>query len=354
MWTSMDYDKLKTLSQVIEDVGEDGVFGDVDIDEASKQAIIAWFNFRKVCDNTYFVKFFQRQLTAYLWQYDQYLRLQSVAFDPMVADYMERQIIRKGDRKDSSTRKTTTTNDLTTTTDGSTSGSTTGKTTNNLKTTSNGSTENNSEVTVSGTDTTDTDSTVTGTGTIDVLDDGTSENTRNGTNNNKSLSAQLPQSSVNQDGVFPENLNWQYLTQQDESRGTNSDTDNGKTHNDQTTTRNTQDTTAGTSTLTRDMTTAGHDTGTTESTIDNTGTVDTEGQTSGTSNSTTTNTGTVVGDETGSVDSQSNDDTRERYTGRHESPQDLLDRARKYITSTNAFNWLVAQLEPCFMGVYDI
>lgn len=41
-------------------------------------------------------------------------------------------------------------------------------------------------------------------------------------------------------------------------------------------------------------------------------------------------------------------------TGRHEAPADLLARAVAYIQGTDAWEWLRRQLEPCFMGVYEV
>lgn len=354
MWAPTDYDELKTLGEVVADIGEDGLFGSIGLDDASKKAVVEWFNYRKVCDNALFVPFFQRKLNMNYWQYEQYLRVQSVEFDPMVAEYLERQVVRKGERSDETTRSTTTTNDLKSETDGSNTGTTSGKQTNALKTERTSGSENDSTVRNTGSDTTTVDTTVQGTGDIKVTDSGKGEKNTNGTAGHKALSGQLPQSSVNADGAFPENLNWQYLTQQDETKDNTSSTETDTRNYVQTTDRNTVDSTQGETVLTHDTTTTGHDEGSANETVDSTGTVSTDGTSQEKYNSMVKNTGTVTGEDKGSVASRNNDDTRERYTGRHESPQDMLDRARDYIMKTNAFNWLVYQLEPCFMGIYDI
>ena len=47
--------------------------------------------------------------------------------------------------------------------------------------------------------------------------------------------------------------------------------------------------------------------------------------------------------------------TREIYTGRNgENMATALEKAKNYIQTTSAWEWLSKQLEPCFMAVYDI
>lgn len=48
-----------------------------------------------------------------------------------------------------------------------------------------------------------------------------------------------------------------------------------------------------------------------------------------------------------------NTDT-EIYSGRDESPQELLAKAAAYVKNSCAWDWLKTQLEPCFMCIYDI
>lgn len=354
MWIDTDYDNLKTLNDIVEEVGEEAVFGATDLDDATRQNILNWFKYRKVCDNTQFIPFFQRVIDMNTWQYDQLLRVQSVEFDPMVAEYMERQVLQKGTRSGKGGRKSTTTNDTSTNTEGSASGTSKGKQTNALKTVQSGETETNSSVHVGGDDVTDVNTTVTGGGTVGVEGKSDDEKNMTGSSGHKSMTGQLPQSSINASGGFPEALNWQYVTQQDENKDTNQSKETDKHTDSQTTTRNTTDTTSGTTTVTHDVTTTGHDTGTTTNTTDNTGTVSNDGETQEKHNSVVKNTGTVTVEDETNEDTTDNNDTRERYTGRHEAPQDMLDRARSFIMKTNAFVWLIDKLEPCFMSVYDI
>lgn len=46
-------------------------------------------------------------------------------------------------------------------------------------------------------------------------------------------------------------------------------------------------------------------------------------------------------------------DHRERYSGRHKAPPELLKMAQEYIVGSNAVKWLFRQLEPCFFELYE-
>lgn len=69
-----------------------------------------------------------------------------------------------------------------------------------------------------------------------------------------------------------------------------------------------------------------------------------------TRNQTTENSGSTKSQESGV---QSGED-REIYSGRHASPQAMLDEARRYIENMNAFRWLCRQLDDCFYLPYNI
>lgn len=59
------------------------------------------------------------------------------------------------------------------------------------------------------------------------------------------------------------------------------------------------------------------------------------------------------GEQTGNASKSASGESRERYSGRHESPQELLDKAWTYIMRANAFKWLCQQLETCFLAELD-
>ena len=88
--------------------------------------------------------------------------------------------------------------------------------------------------------------------------------------------------------------------------------------------------------------TTGNQTGTVTSTITK-NSQDTRKQT-------TENSGSTKGSQSGV---QSGED-REIYSGRHASPQAMLDEARRYIENMNAFRWLCRQLDDCFYLPYNV
>lgn len=179
---SDSYDNLKTFREVLQEQTQAVVFGDTQIDEATQTAIVNWFQFRKVADNDKFVAYFQRLLKANEEQYINYMRIQTVQFDPLVTQYMERLLNRDGSSSEQDKDTTVNTGNDTVNTSG------TAKT-------------NNSDNSV--TDSRGVDST-----------------TQNGETGDKSMNAQLPQSATGAGVGLPENLNWKYATQQDERKGT--------------------------------------------------------------------------------------------------------------------------------------
>lgn len=99
----------------------------------------------------------------------------------------------------------------------------------------------------------------------------------------------------------------------------------------------------------------------TESGTQTAGGVDSTTRTLGTTQTTTgtgTSTNSTTGTETTAEDSgrlsQRDSLSQDIYTGRHDDPATLLQKAASYIMTTNAFEWLCKQLDVCFIGVYDI
>ena len=282
MWIYKDYsdsyDNLKTFQEVLQEQTQPVVFGDTKIDEATQTAIVNWFQFRKVSDNDKFVAYFQRLLKANEEQYINYMRIQTIQFDPLVTQYMERLLNRDG--VNSEKDKDTTVN----------TGNDTINTSGTAKT-------NNSDNSV--TDSRGSDST-----------------TQNGETGDKSMNAQLPQSSTGAGAGLPANMNWNYATQQDERKGTsknNSKSESmGKTTN----------------------------TGTSTGTASNEQTTKSDRTTQTVKN----------GERSGS----NSEVVKERMTGRSGEPtSELLKKAVSYITTTNGFFWLVDKLEAAFMAIYE-
>lgn len=275
---SDSYDNLKTFREVLQEQTQAVVFGDTQIDEATQTAIVNWFQFRKVSDNDKFVAYFQRLLKANEEQYINYMRIQTVQFDPLVTQYMERLLNRDGSSSEKDKDTTLNTGNDTVNTSG------TAKT-------------NNSDNSV--TDSRGVDST-----------------TQNGETGDKSMNAQLPQSSTGAGAGLPENLNWNYATQQDERKGTIKN--NSKSES----------------------------TGKTTNTGTSTGTASNEQ----TTKSDRTNQTVKNGERSGS----NSEVVKERMTGRSGEPtSELLKKAVSYITTTNGFFWLVDKLEAAFMAIYE-
>lgn len=275
---SDSYDNLKTFQEVLQEQTQAVVFGDTQIDEATQTAIVNWFQFRKVSDNDKFVAYFQRLLKANEEQYINYMRIQTVEFDPLVTQYMERLLNRDGSSSEKDKDTTVNTGNDTVNTSG------TAKT-------------NNSDNSV--TDSRGVDST-----------------TQNGETGDKSMNAQLPQSSTGAGAGLPKNLNWKYATQQDERKGTSKN--NSKSES----------------------------TGKTTNTGTSTGTA--------TNNQTTKSDRTNQTVKNGERSGSNSEVVKERMTGRSGEPtSELLKKAVSYITTTNGFFWLVDKLEAAFMAIYE-
>lgn len=327
-----------------------------ELDPATIEALTDWFGLRYLCDDDHFSVFFTREINMLQWQYDQMRRLESVQFDPMVSQYMERWANRTGDD----------THNIQTNTEGTNKQETTG-TNNGTSTSTPGVTETtetvsrpNTTTTTTGTSEGTTSGNSTTEGNTKEANGGTSETTGStqSKTRNHALSGVLPDSSTygtgtaaGEDGM-PNVLNWTYASGQTGSVGSDDSTTGNKT-----TTSNegsgesstTVDSTATTNTEST-STTAVSGTDTTETTTTRSGSDSTvnQGTTSGTVDGQTTGKSTEQGS-----NSFSHTD-KEISTGRGEAPQDMLDRARSYILKMNAFDWLRKQLDSCFLGVYNI
>lgn len=297
MYTMRDYDELKTLEEFLQGADISTLFEGTSIDEATQQAVYNWFKFRKVCDNEKFQLFFNRLITAHSEQYYSLVRVQSIKFDPLVTQYMERLIDRSATNSE------------------------------NEKRTSNRSGNANNTDRTTGGDTTATEgsASTTNTDNVNTTQKGTQKGSQNGSSNDKSMSAQLPQSSTGAGAGLPDALNWNYATQQDESKNTNEqNTDNETTGNS---------TSKGTSK----------------------GTATNEQTTKVTHNTTVTGSNNHNENETsnGERNGSNSEVVKERSTGRSGETPELLSKAIAYISKTNAFFWLVDKLEAVFMTVYE-
>lgn len=339
-----------TLNELVAKVGKAGLFNGTDYDEATQDAIIFWYGERQICDDVLFERYFKRLLNAIHDQYINYLRIQTVKIDPLVSDYMERLVkdTTEGTTSGKTTRKGSTVTDGTSNTTNGNTSTTEGTNTGTIKSEGGGTSSETVGETNGGT--------VKNTGTVkdEASSDGNSTSMVDGENHttNMNANADIPQSPQNTDGSFPEKLNWQY--QSGQSQGKNDATDKRRTtetHQDTNTTTRTDDTTT---------TTEGQasKTASGETTTDNTTTNDLKNTSKTTVNGTGSKkddvTVTTDGSDTTEGSTKNTGEHTEQYSGRHEAPQDLLDRCRSYILQTNAFMWLVSQLQECFRGVLDL
>lgn len=279
-------------------------------------------------------------------QYSEYLRIENIKIDPMVTDYIERQIR----TKNAGTTETTTAGTITET---STNGGTTTTTetprtirttTRNINNTEN-STDNLTQSQTLDTNTTETRNTTDTTA-------GTTSDSTTAANDTREMQRTLPNTTyytnygVNtaRDSSMPQRLVWTDASTQGERDSKETTTANGSNNTETTATGTITTATTGNPTGTTAETYSGNSTGTETATEEAGGTSTTAAETTGTGSRTGNNSGT------NSTESTAAGQTREQYTGRHgQAPQDLLDRAREYILRTNAFEWLCIKLNANFL-----
>lgn len=257
------------------------LYQNLTIDDATREEIFDWFQYREIVDDEKFRTFFRRKMSLYLSRYDDLVRVDLTKIDPLVSSYRERELIHKGD-------VTGTGSD----------------TTENKKTGSDSNT-----VTHSGRDTYYNESTPGVSTTV----------TNTGTQGTQRMEKLNPQSiSYSGGGVgMPDNFDWSYSTNQSE--------DKRKDDLSQVTTRTGSD-------ENNSYTEYGH----TVTTTTKPGVTDTSTVTKGSG--------------------QKYDLTdHEIWTGRDGlTPQEALMKMREYLRETNALQWLLRQLEPCFLAIYEI
>ena len=358
--------------------------------------IYAWYQFRRVCDNERFQAYFNRELKLLERQYLLLLRSDMTTWDPMVSDYMERQI----QADEQGTSKMTV------------SGSKTGKQTGTKKNDKGGSDTIESESDSHATRTLDTQQDTTGHGALSGTDTVTSNSTReddltrkrdenttrtddltsssktdrmdNEISDAKTLAGSTPDSSTYGTGGSiglkapaegmpevlheigaPDKLDWKYTSQQSEAVGTSdkvgrevaTSTDSGTV----TTEGGSTETDSGTVTMNGESATKYGRTSDDTQKVEQTGTIK---DATGSTGSVVTKYGSESTDTIDMADSQTSNeeqagesgktlDHKERYSGRHEAPPDLLQKAQSYIMNSNSLKWLIRNLEPVFFQVYE-
>ena len=291
-----------------------------------KTRLTDWYASREICtpDEEKFLRFWRRQLSRSYGRYLQEVELELLEIPELVNYRRAVHSVVNGETTGNNSQTVNTENSGTNsqTTNG---GYTLDRTSNSTTDTTN---SNTSDGTNSGTDTVTRDETTNTTAQREQLTENIAEHLERG----------LPQSTVYGAGGFPDQLDWQYASGQSADR-----TKNG-------TVKDTNETsTDGTNTTTRSGTDHREDTGTTNTETDATG-KDTQthndtvtGTTSGTSET------TVSGENSGTNRNES--DTVE--SGQNELETEIRAKIRGYIMNSISLDWLLSQLEICFMGVFE-
>lgn len=350
MWRNKDYNELQTFGEWATEHDFQALFAGSQIDAATQQNILSWFFTRKVftADVDDFIRKFKIKLFTVESQYLQYIRVESTQFDPMVQNYMERLVT--GTTTASTTTDVATKGGITTTTDTETEEEVKANRDSNSTTTTADEAVGTVNETREGSNTTvflgntDTDRKADTINTLaytkNVSTDGT----------NKGLTGQLPRSTTYGNGL-PTTLNWALTSTQEEGRTDSSEDTTGRDTNTIDATEKTELTTNDRTTLTIDETinraSTDDKTGRSTTKADETSDQNKDGKVHSVATTENNGTSATTGESTGEAE------TKERYSGRSQAPQDMLDRARNYILKTNAFTWLTTQLESVFMSVYE-
>ena len=304
----------KTLSQIITDKTETAVFGNI-LDSATNEELKQYFLDRYACfeDEDKFIRVFHRNLRIYKKQYNDKLRVQNIEFDPMITRYLERQVINKV--TNTGTENTTNAENATRLIN---NGGTVTLKTDNITTDTGNSQERGSS------------------GYTDNLS-GSTSNTHSGNENyqdrTRNILSVFPQANVgsNTGGNLDDNVAYNYATQMTDNKNKGDKQDNA-TDNGQH-----QDINTGSSNRTNN--------------IDSSSRNVLDGTQTQTNNSNSNRTDTKNATQNVSNSGEENSNLKERFTGRENyDSATLLTHAREYISSSNAFLWLVQQLSICFIS----
>lgn len=304
-----------------------------EVDTATADNLYDYFADRTPIDN--FERYIHITTLEYIQQYNMMLRDESVSYDAMVTDYIERltksktngQETAHGETKDG--KKTNTT--LTGTGEDKTVVDSTGNTTETPNTTVTENTNSDTNGSRKNTGTQETNGTDGGTTTADGV--GNSMGMGKTNPNQVAYSASA--------GVLPA-LNWASADSQQQSKTDENRSETRSNHNDSTRTDNLTETTTD------------HGEGKTTTSTTGTNKTDTTGKQTTTYTRGAGNKTEGTEDSTGTSDSQnsSNSESRttDRYAGRHGySPAELLEKSRNYILLMKSFKWLCDKYNHCFL-----
>ena len=299
------------------------------VPETTKALIEEWFGLRNVCDDDHFERFFRRKMNGTALRFAQLKRIELSAFDPLVANYIEREEISSSTGSHSITSEES--GSKTATSEGTSTNSKSGE-----ETTENTNVSDPQVVEFT-----------TSTRTPDLTETNTTSGTSSETHSEDAKDVQVNKSapmSIEYAGATAgniPNLNWGTLSAQQQAEHEGGSTQSGTTSGSE----------SRTSTGTEDNESKKWSTGV-DTVTDNGGREWSETDSGTNSNESSEST------EGSRSESGTNSDNRTVHTidsGRSGlTPQEAFSSAVAYLKTSSAFAWLRGELEECFMSVYDI
>lgn len=363
--------QTKTFSQII----DEGYTYPAIIPQDLQAVIYDWYQDRHVADDEKFPLWFSRILKADYEQYKQILRIEPgyAQYDWLVTQYRELQ------REEEGTLENATTSSATGTRRVEGTESTTKTDDKSVTRTVDMDEDVDDSTTVTRGGTTGVSGSGSKTGTETVEHDATSDTTTSGTTsgntsdttettrdiNARAMQKSLPMSNSYASGSIPAGdlpvLDWQAATGQEQtvtdddtntqSSGTSAGSTSGTEHNvldgQDKTTYNISDTNGSTTTTSESESRTG-DRSVSRDTTDTTVTDDSQ---TGSRSSSDVTTDSSSGSTT--LGQESSGRTREIYTGRQGQIANIMEQAKQFIASTNAWEWFMTRIDTVFMGVYD-
>lgn len=318
-----------------------------EIDTATADDLYEYFSYREPIAN--FQHFLKQTSRTYGDQYVRMLRDESVQYDAMVNEYIER--LTKGKTTDTTETKGTT-NETT----GATGKITNSGTNTTIRDTSGNTTETPNTTTVEDVNSS-TSGTRNNTGTQTNASNSNNKEDTSETNSNRQLNKTNPMSITYDETMgtgfageyvgMPTKLPW--ATADAQAQGDHTGVSSNTTQGHEDTTR------------TDDLAEATSQSGTGKTTtaVSGTNSTDVKGKETTTENlgsgSTSTTDATKTGSNSGSTTSNGTTRTTDQYTGRHgASAAELLQKSRDYILLMKSFQWLCEKFNPCFEWLVEV
>lgn len=367
------------------------LYDGLQIPDPVQASIAEWYDSRRVCDDELFGRFFRRVLSRDFTRFEQLQRITpgqgfkpgATKYDWLVQSYKERQRFLQTQAQKQGTGSVAKDDDITDITSDTTSEQVQGartqqtttitddsRTSSGVKTGESGTTTNGTRTENTGVTRTDEGGTITSyTGDNVTVSEGNSETGARSVQKVNPMSISYPNFTQEPEGGDPDMVGW-HVPKMDWTAPSSQAQDRSKSDTTTTTTETPRvrttvkgdggedyTNTIGTVTTRETVQSALNETDSTTESYDG----DRRTTTTGQDGKTTTgqragNAHRVVESDTTTQNTETEDGRtleREIYSGRDASLSQLLQEAKRYIISTDAFQWLIDRLEVCFLGVYD-